>query len=98
MMISPFMMGLIDMVILGSDKSFPDKVLPMLLGIMKRGCLVLSHKELVMNPYGLFVLGKERDMSLAGLEGCFSDGESGHKMRDCPKAKAKGRENAPKRN
>ena len=29
---------------------------------------------------------------LAGREGCFSCGESGHKMKDCPKAKATRRE------
>ncbi|WMV50838.1 hypothetical protein MTR67_044223 [Solanum verrucosum] len=29
---------------------------------------------------------------LAGMEGCFSCGESAHKMRNCPKAKPKGKE------
>jgi len=46
---------------------------------------------------------------VAGTEGCFSCGESGHKIRDCPMIKAKGKEgkqaapsgssvNAPKQN
>ncbi|WMV29201.1 hypothetical protein MTR67_022586 [Solanum verrucosum] len=35
---------------------------------------------------------------LAGVECCFSCGESGYKMRNCPKAKAKGREDAPNQN
>jgi len=35
---------------------------------------------------------------LAGIEGCFSYGESGHKTRNYPKEKAKGREDAHKRN
>uniref|UniRef100_M1DGM1 CCHC-type domain-containing protein n=1 Tax=Solanum tuberosum TaxID=4113 RepID=M1DGM1_SOLTU len=29
---------------------------------------------------------------LAGMEGCYGCGESGHKMRDCPRTKAKGRQ------
>ncbi len=29
---------------------------------------------------------------MAGREGCFSYGESGHMMKDCPKAKATRRE------
>uniref|UniRef100_M1DQD6 CCHC-type domain-containing protein n=1 Tax=Solanum tuberosum TaxID=4113 RepID=M1DQD6_SOLTU len=33
---------------------------------------------------------------LAGIEDCFSCGESGHKMRNCPKAKAKERKDYPK--
>ncbi|XP_049414716.1 uncharacterized protein LOC125877472 [Solanum stenotomum] len=35
---------------------------------------------------------------LAAIEGCFSCGESGHQIRNCPKTKVKGREDAPKRN
>ncbi|XP_049364488.1 uncharacterized protein LOC125829282 [Solanum verrucosum] len=35
---------------------------------------------------------RNRQRWLAGSEGCFSCGESGHKMRNCPKMKAKGRE------
>ncbi|WMV09797.1 hypothetical protein MTR67_003182 [Solanum verrucosum] len=46
---------------------------------------------------------------LAGMEGCVSCGKSGHKMRNCPRMKVKGREgkkvapsgsdgNAPKKN
>ncbi|XP_049356979.1 uncharacterized protein LOC125821604 [Solanum verrucosum] len=35
---------------------------------------------------------------LAGKKGCSSYGESGHKMRNFPKAKAKGRDDAPKFN
>ncbi|XP_049368652.1 uncharacterized protein LOC125833534 [Solanum verrucosum] len=35
---------------------------------------------------------------LAGIESCFSCGEIGHKMRNCTKAKTKGREDVPKKN
>jgi len=62
MMISSPMMGLMDMVILRIDKNLLGKVLPILLGIMKIGCLTLYHKELVMNPYVLLVLGVGRYM------------------------------------
>ncbi|XP_049359531.1 uncharacterized protein LOC125824223 [Solanum verrucosum] len=52
---------------------------------------------------------KNESKCLAGIDGCFGSGKSGHKMRDCPMLMAKGREgkkaspsgvgaNAPKQN
>ena len=56
------MMGPMDIVVLGTDKSFPNKAFLMLLSIRMRGCLPLDHKGKVVSPYGPLVLGVVRDM------------------------------------
>jgi len=50
------------MVVLEIDNGLPDEITPMLLSIENIGCLTLSHKGLVMSPYGLLVLGVIGDM------------------------------------
>ncbi|WMV26014.1 hypothetical protein MTR67_019399 [Solanum verrucosum] len=62
MMVILLIKDLMGMVILSIDKGFPGKIPPMLLSIVKIGCLTLNSKELVVNPYGLLVVDVERDM------------------------------------
>lgn len=54
------MISSMDMAVVRIDKSFPDKVILMLLGMRMRGCLTIGVKERAISIHGLLALGVVR--------------------------------------